>query len=175
MWGGYHGASASQSSHLRSLSSNLRSLSSHLIFTFCELHIFKLSIFTSSVFTPEIFHILHFFTLNTQIFSLPKRSVPPSNIYMYVCHSIIYLPLHSLLTTVGNWLWLTVLLWLMIDDVIYNTVTIIYQKSTSNSTSSVKLFFKLFRRLNALRPYRTWWLTLLPPESQNPKTPNTIK
>ena len=93
---------------------------------------------------------------------------------MYVCHSIIYLPLHSLLTTVVNWLWLTVLLWLMIDDVIYDTVTIIYQKSTSNSTSSVKLFFKLFRRLNALRPYRTWWLTLLPPESQNPKTPNTI-
>ena len=47
--------SASQSSHLRSLPS-------HLIFTFCELHIFKLSIFTSYVFTPVSLLIPHFFT-----------------------------------------------------------------------------------------------------------------
>ena len=76
--GGYHGVKASQSSHIRSLSS-------HLIFTF--LHFFKLSIFTSSFFSPTISSILHFFTLKnktsfsshlkTQIFSLPKRQVPP--------------------------------------------------------------------------------------------------
>ena len=54
--GGYHGVSASPSSRLRILPSNLN-------FSFCDLHIFKLSIFTSSVFTP----ILHFFTLKTRL------------------------------------------------------------------------------------------------------------
>ena len=51
---GYHGISASQSSCLGSRPS-------HLIFTFCDLHIFKLSIFTSYVFTTVIFQILHSF------------------------------------------------------------------------------------------------------------------
>ena len=56
--GGYHGVSASLSSHLRSLSS-------HLIFTFL---IFTSSNYQSSVFTPVISPILHFFTLKKQNF-----------------------------------------------------------------------------------------------------------
>ena len=68
-------------------------------------------------------------------------------------------------------MWLTVLLWL-IDDVMYNTGTIIYQKSTTNSTSSVKLFFESFCWLNTLRPNRTWWLNnLTPTQKPQPQSP----
>ena len=76
--GGYHGALASLSSHLRSLSSNLRSLSSHLIFTYCELHIFKLSIFTSSVFTPVISPHLRFFKLKNANLQSSKTTGTPT-------------------------------------------------------------------------------------------------
>ena len=66
--GGYHGVSASRSSHLRGLSS-------HLIFTFFDFHIFKLLIFNFSVFSPVISPILHFLTLKEQnFFFFPLKS-----------------------------------------------------------------------------------------------------
>ena len=78
--GGYHGVSASQSSHLRSLSS-------HLIFTFL---IFTSSNYQSSLLLSSLLWFHPFLIsshlknktsfsshLKTQIFSLPKRQVPP--------------------------------------------------------------------------------------------------
>ena len=110
-WGGYHGVSASQSSHLRSLSS-------HLIFTFFDFHIFKLSIFTSSVFTPVISPILHFFTLKKQNFiffplknpdlqSSEKTGTPPIGVIVCLLFGLLlllgmtpwYYVLHSKLWT----------------------------------------------------------------------------
>ena len=64
---GFHGVSASQSSLIGRLSS-------HLIFTFCDLHIFKLSIFTSSVFTTEIFPNSSFFALKDPILQSSKKT-----------------------------------------------------------------------------------------------------
>ena len=55
------------------------------------LHIFKLIFITSYVFNPTIFPILHFFTLNIQIFRLPERQVSPPSTHIQREHQLILL------------------------------------------------------------------------------------
>ena len=66
----HHGVSASQSSHYKKLSS-------YLIFTFCDLHFFKLSILTSSVFIAVNFPTLQYFALKNPNLQSPKETDTP--------------------------------------------------------------------------------------------------